>query len=140
MDGCRRIDMQDLTAYGAALLSSVTIRVLIPLLILFVLLGIAWRLLTLAQRKAGFNIEQMFTDEQGKASAARFLAMMAFAISSWALAVQVFAATLTPELFFYYLAAWSGALVFTKFADKWDGSLPFGKGVPGAAPTTPPTP
>ena len=58
----------------------------------------------------------------------------------WALAVQVFAATLSADLFFYYLSAWSGALVFTKFADKWDGSLPFGKGAPGAAPTTPPTP
>lgn len=116
-----------LSDYAAALLSSVTIRVLIPLVILFLLLGIAWRLITLAQRKDGFQIEQMFTDEAGKVSAARFLALLAFAISSWALAVQVFSATLSPELYFYYLAAWSGALVFTKFADKWDGSLPFGR-------------
>jgi hypothetical protein len=135
------MDAQSLTTYLAALLSSVTIRVLIPLVILFLLLGIAWRLLTLAQRKHGFNIEQMFTDETGKASAARFLAMMAFAISSWALAVQVFSATLNAELYFYYLAAWSGALVFTKFADKWDGSLPFGKGPPpGAGGTAAPPP
>jgi hypothetical protein len=136
------MDNAQIANYTAALLSSVTIRVIIPLVILAVLLAIAWRLLTLAQRKDGFAIEMMLTDETSKPSAARFLALMAFAISSWYLAARVFSGTPDPVEYFYYLCAWSGALVFTKFADKWDGSLPFGKGAAGqagGAPTTPPT-
>jgi hypothetical protein len=32
-----------------------------------------------------------------------------------------------PQQYAYYLFAWSGALVFVKLADKWNGNVPFGK-------------
>ena len=70
----------------------------------------------------------MFRDDTGKVAASRVLAFFAFAISSWYLAVSVLSGKPDPVLYFYYLSAWSGALVFIKFAEKWDGSLPFGKG------------
>lgn len=118
---------EQVTSYAQALLASVTINVIVPLLILAVLLVVIMRLLSLAQRKAEFNIEQMLHDDQGKPSAVRFLSLMAFAISSWYLAVRVLSGKPDPQEYLYYLVAWSGALVFVKFADKWNGSLPFGK-------------
>jgi len=125
--------MDDVTAQAylqaaAALFSTFAFDKVIPLLVLVVmLLLIAWMLQN-AQKKESFNIEDMFRDEAGKTSAARVIAFLAFAISSWDLMSARLSNAASAEQYAYYLFAWSGALVFVKFADKWDGSMPFGKG------------
>lgn len=118
-------------SYLQALLSSVTINVIVPLVILFALIGFSWRLLVLAQRKSDFNIEEMFKDEAGKPSSVRFIMLMAFAISSWYLAVRVLSGKPEPIEYLYYLGTWSGAAVFIKLAERWTGQLPFAKGPDG---------
>ena len=122
------MNAEQATTYLQALAASLTLSVLIPLVILLLLLALSWSLLAKAQAKEGFSVEEMFRDDTGKVAASRVLAFFAFAISSWYLAVSVLSGKPDPVLYFYYLSAWSGALVFIKFAEKWDGSLPFGKG------------
>ena len=115
---------------AAALFSEFAWQKVVPLAALVLMMSVVWWLLAKAQKKDGFNIEQMFLDEAGKASASRVIAFFAFGISSWDLMSARVSDKASETQFFYYLAAWSGALVFVKFADKWDGSLPFGKGKP----------
>jgi hypothetical protein len=122
------VNTEQAVTYMQALSASLTINVVIPLLILLALLGFAWAMLSRAQRKDGFNVEDMFRDETGKVTASRVIAFFAFAVSSWWIAVGRLSGKTEDQAFFYYLAAWSGALVFIKFAERWDGSLPFGKG------------
>jgi hypothetical protein len=124
---------QDAVPYAEALLASVTIGVILPALLLFVLMGVIWRLVTLAQRKDGFNFETVFTDDTGKVSTWRVAALFAFCIHS-----AYFYATLfkVPDLqfFLYYGLIWGGtpaavilAEGFRDAATKWNGAMPFTK-------------
>lgn len=121
--------MGQLTVYAQALIASVTIGVIVPLVILVLMLAGIWRLVILAQRKGDFQVQQVFTDpETGKVTVSRFTILMAFAISTWYLAVDAFAGQKTPEFFYAYLAAWSNSLTLLTLAQRWDGALPFAKG------------
>lgn len=120
---------EQFATYLQALLAQVTISVIIPLMILFMLFGTAWYMLWLAQCKDGFNIEEVFLDESRKVSASRTVVIFAFAVSSWYLAIDRLGANPSSEMFLYYLIAWSSSLTLHKLADKWNGALPFAKGV-----------
>jgi hypothetical protein len=118
----------DLLAAAAALFNAWTFDKLVPLVTLGVMVwAIAW-MLARAQAKPDFHIEQMFWDENDKTSASRIIAFFAFAVSSWDLMAARLSGTSSAQQYWGYLAAWSGALVFVKFADKWNGEVPFGKG------------
>jgi hypothetical protein len=135
--------MNDTTAQAylqaaASLFNAFTFDKIIPLVALVVMVGMFAWMLGKAQAKPDFRIEEMFRDESGKTSAARVIAFMAFAISSWDLMSARLSNSANTEQFAYYLFAWSGALVFVKFADKWDGSMPFGKGKESIEPPLPP--
>jgi len=113
---------------AAALFNAFAFEKVVPLITLIAMLaGIVW-LLSKAQAKEDFRIEQMLLDENGKASASRVIAFGAWAFTTWDLMAARLSGTHTTEDYWGYLFAWSGALVFVKFADKWDGSMPFGKG------------
>lgn len=115
---------------AAALFNAFAFEKIVPLVALVAMLtGLVW-LLAKAQQQADFNIAQMLLDENGKASASRAIAIGAWAFTSWDLMSARLSGTHSYEDFWGYLFAWSGALVFVKFADKWDGSMPFGKGKP----------
>lgn len=127
--------MNDVTAHAylqaaAALFNTFAFDKVIPLLALVMMMSVIGWLLYKAQQKDTFNLEEMFHDESGKTSAARIIAFMAFAISSWDLMSARLSNAADAQQYAYYLFAWSGALVFVKFADRWDGSMPFGKGKP----------
>lgn len=119
---------EQLQTYLATLASSVTIGVIIPILILLGITAMIWVLISRAQNKDGFDISNTLKDENGKESSSRILSFGAFAVSSWSLAVTVFA---LPQYFIdamlYYLVFWSGAPVVVEFAKKWDGKLPWSK-------------
>lgn len=124
--------MNDATAQAylqaaAALFNAFAFDKVIPLVALIVMLSIFAWLFAKAQEKDSFNLQEMFQDEAGKVSAARVIAFMAFAISSWDLMAARLGNAADPQQYTAYLFAWSGALVFVKLADKWDGSMPFGK-------------
>lgn len=115
------------TDYAQALMASVTINVIIPLLILVVMMASIWRLVLFAQRKEGFNIERIFLDEEEKPSAARLIMLMAFAFSCWYLSARVFSGKPDANEFYAFLAAWASSLTLIKLAEKWNGQLPFTK-------------
>jgi hypothetical protein len=100
----------------------------VPLALLVILMAASIFLLVWAQRQENFNVANMLRDENGKESALRYTCLLGWVWSSWALMKD----TLRPEgvdpvLYLIYCATWSGALVFVKFADKWDGKLPWAK-------------
>lgn len=128
--------LQASVPYAQALLASVTINVIMPAVLMAVILLAVWRLLVLAQKKEGFNIEQMFQDETGRISPWRFTGLFAFAVHS-----AYFYATLFTkydnQLFLYFGLIWGGtpaamlmAEGFRDAARNWNGNMPFSKPEP----------
>lgn len=94
--------------YLAALASSLTINVIIPLLILGLMVLGAWILLARAQKDPNFNIAEVFLDEAGKVSSERATLLATWASSTWAMAVVFFAMPQhTVEVFGIYMGAWA---------------------------------
>ena len=107
--------------YLAALASSLTIGVIIPLLILLGIVGAIWLLITKAQRDPAFDIANILRDEAGKESSERVIMFGCFAVSSWVMAVAVFALpNLLTEIYITYTALWGGTVVAKDVAKrKW---------------------
>jgi uncharacterized membrane protein YbjE (DUF340 family) len=115
--------------YIEALAASLTINVLVPLLILLAIFICVWVLFSRAQSNPSFHIENVLRDEAGKESAARVIMFGCFAVTSWALAVMVFALpNQVGDALLYYLLFWSGTDVAKELIQKWNGQMPFTKG------------
>ena len=115
--------------YTEALMASLTINVLVPLVILLIIAVCVWVLFARAQANANFHIENVLRDQDGKESAARVIMFGCFAITSWVLAVMVFALpNHVLDALFYYLLFWSGTDVAKDLIQKWNGQMPFAKG------------
>lgn len=114
--------------YLQALMASVTVNTIIPLVILLALSLFIWRVLALAQRSRGFDITQVFRDENGKISGLSFIMLLAFAMSCWYLAVDRLSAKPDPTVFLFFLLAWAGSPAMLELAKRWDGQLPFARG------------
>lgn len=96
-----------LQTYLTALISSLTIGVIIPLLILGLVVWVMWALLSRAQSQAGFEISEVFLDETGKVSSERLLMFLSWAASTWVLAVVIFALPQhVIEAYVTYLGVW----------------------------------
>lgn len=128
------MNAEQAATYLHALLSSVTIGVIIPLVILFAMLFFIWQMIRSAQRNHEFKIHQVFCDENGKASAARFLMIMAFGYSCYYLTARLISGRPDATEFFAFLAAFANSVTFVTLAQKWDGRLPFTKGPDQASP------
>jgi hypothetical protein len=112
---------EQLQVYLTALASSLTVGVVIPL---FILLGIAaaiWWLIAKAQEADGFDISDVLRDESGKISSERLLTFSCFGVSSWVMAVIVFALpNLVVEAYAIYMGFWSATATAKEFAKrKW---------------------
>jgi len=125
---------EQLQIYLAAAMSSLTVGVIVPLLILFGIAVCLWVLVARAQKDATFSIQNALRDENGKESASRLIMFGCFAVSSWSLSVIVFALPAhVIDALFYYLLFWSGTDVAKAIVGKWNGNLPFGNGKQSAA-------
>lgn len=62
---------------------TLTVKDAMPAAVLFLLLGAFFVLMVRAQRKPGFNIEEIFLDENRKVSMGRMLTAWCFIISGW---------------------------------------------------------
>jgi len=102
----------------------------LPAVMLFVMLLLAGYVLWKAQQRKGFDFGNMLRDENAKESAVRIGILVSLAVSSWTMMNHALLAgkDINPHIFGLYVFAWSGALVFVKAADKWNGSLPWTKG------------
>lgn len=100
----------------------------LPALMLGVLLIGFLASLILVQRRDDFDFAQMYKDADDKVSSTRVLAVGAWVASTWYVMQDMMDGVPTPEIFWAYVITWSAAKVLDKGAEKWDGSLPFGKG------------
>lgn len=101
-----------------------------PFVALLVMMYLVFDALKIAQSSGNFSTANMFKDDTGKESGLRVALLGAWALSSWYLMADL---TLqrggSTTLFALYLATWSGAPVFVRVLEKWDGKLPT-KGTP----------
>jgi hypothetical protein len=84
---------------------------------------VLWR----AARNGKFDFSAMLRDSEGKESALRLGILVSLAVSSWVIVKTALANTLDPQFFWAYLFTWSGALVFVKAVERWNGVLPWSK-------------
>jgi len=120
---------QQTVEYLQALLASVTISVIIPLVMVGGLSVFLWWLLWRAQKKDGFDIEFIFIDNDTlRVSPWRLVSLGAFVFSVWYLVADKVGPKSDPQVFRDFLIFWSGTPVAMVLANKWDGRLPFTKG------------
>lgn len=100
----------------------------VPAVMLVVLLVGFLASLIVVQRRPNFDLAQIYKDDSDKVSSARVLAVGAWVASTWYVMQDMLDGVPTPEIFWAYCVTWSAAKVLDKAAEKWDGSLPFGKG------------
>ena len=112
---------EQLKTYLAALASSLTIGVIILLSILVCMAIAIWMLISRAQNDPSFDISNVLRDESGKESSERLITFACFAVSSWVLAVAVFALpNLLTEIFITYCVLWGGTAATKEVAKrKW---------------------
>lgn len=110
-----------------SLLTGASFAVIVPTVVLLVLLLTAGVVLFRAQMRSDFDVANMLKDDQGKESALRLGIFVSLAISSWGIVFMIINKTLDPGIWTTYLMTWSGALIFVKLADKWNGQLPWAK-------------
>lgn len=118
---------EQLRVYLAAAMSSLTVGVLVPLLILFGVAWVIWIVISRAQRDKDFDLSNVLRDEKGKESSDRLTTLACFAVTSWVMAVVVFALpNLVVEVFAIYMTGWGGTSAAKEyFKRKWpDQSVP----------------
>jgi hypothetical protein len=129
------VNKEAIVGYAEALVASVTIQVIVPLLMFLMMLAAFWYLLHKAQKKTDFHIEQVFIDPAtGKTSAQSVATLMALAYSVWYMTVLALSGKQGTQEFFYFLLFWSGAPVALEVARKWDGRLPWAKSTDSQGP------
>jgi hypothetical protein len=102
-----------------------------PALMLIVLLiGFAVSLV-LVQLRPDFDLADMYRDDAGKVSAVRVLSVGCWVVATWYVMQDMLDGVPTPEVFWAYVVTFSAAKVLDKAAEKWDGSLPFGRSKSG---------
>jgi hypothetical protein len=116
------------TDYGKALLASLTIGVIIPGLMFLLMVGVFIWVLVLAQRRPDFDASHFLRDDEGRLSSLRLFAFIACAVHTWVIAVETMGSRITVDQMAVYSVTWSSSLVLARFADKWNGALPWAKG------------
>lgn len=110
-----------------AWLVQLDVPALMLIFICVLMVVVLWR----AARAQDFKFAQMLKDEQNKESALRFGVFVSIAVSGWSLMKATTSAPITSEalvqIYWAYLFTWSGALVFVKALEKWNGVLPWSK-------------
>lgn len=110
---------QQATSYLEALLASVTINVLVPLVAFALIFGMFVWVLFRAQKGDNFDASEFLRDDGGKLSKAGLFAFIACATHTWALMVETINARLTTEFVAVYALTWSGSLVLLEAIRAW---------------------
>lgn len=100
---------------------------MLPIAVLAFLLVMAIVVLWRAQARPDFDIANMLKDDAGRESPLRFAILVSLAISSWGIVFLLINSKDALAYWNTYLLTWSGALVFIKAAEKWNGVLPGGR-------------
>jgi hypothetical protein len=104
-----------------------TVRWDVPKVVLVVLLaGFAWSLWRV-QKRADFDLAEMYKDDNGKVSAFRFIAVGTWVAATWYTMQTMMDGVPDDYTFFVYVAVFSGAKVAEKMIEKWNGVMPWSK-------------
>jgi hypothetical protein len=98
-----------------------------PAVMLIVLLVGFTISLVLVQLRKDFDLADMYRDDAGKVSAVRVLSVGCWVVATWYVMQDMLDGIGTPEIYWAYVVTFSAAKVLDKAAEKWNGSLPFGK-------------
>lgn len=122
---------------------TLTIKDAMPAAVLFLMFtAFAWMMVR-AQRKPGFNIEQIFLDDNGKPSMGRLLTAWCFFISGWVIMTLTYWDKITENYFFGFMIVFVcpsmtialGALIMAK-ARQMGVNFPDPQPPPAASVTT----
>lgn len=117
--------------YFEALMASVTINVIVPLVLFMTMFSLFLWVLVKAQRtntrNEHFDVSQFLRDESGKLSSVRLYAFVALAVHTWVIAVETVNGRVTTEQMVVYGVTWSSSLILKGAVEKWDGRLPWAK-------------
>lgn len=119
---------QQAANYLQALMASVTIGVIVPGLMFLLMVGMFVWVLVLAQRRPDFDASHFLRDDEGRLSSLRLFAFIACSVHTWVIAVETMASRITVDQMTVFSVTWSSSLVLARFADKWNGALPWAKG------------
>lgn len=108
---------------------TLSLNIDLPAIVLLIMLLVAAYVMWKAQQRRTFDFSNMLRDESGKESSVRIGILVSLAVSSWVVMNHALLAgkDINPQIFGLYIFGWSGALVFVKAADKWNGNLPWSK-------------
>jgi hypothetical protein len=122
------MNAEQATTYLQALIGQVTVGVIIPLFLFFVMLTPLVWILWIAQRRDDFDAADFLKDETGKLSYGRLTGAGGFCVTSWGYATAIVNGHYSAELMLAFGILWAASPAIVEAAKKWDGSLPFGKG------------
>jgi hypothetical protein len=122
------VNNEQAATYLQALVASVTIGVIVPGIMFLTMVGVFVWVLVMAQRRDDFDASQFLRDDAGQLSSLRLFAFIACAVHTWVIAVETMGSRITVDQMAVYSVTWSGSLVLARFADKWNGALPWAKG------------
>lgn len=105
------MNQQQTATYLQALAASLTIKVIIPGLMLLALVGLFLWVIFQAQKRQDFDASEFLRGEDNKLSMSRLFAFVACCWSTWHLSALTFDQGVSEEKFMVYLATWSGSLV-----------------------------
>lgn len=99
------------TTYLQALAASLTIKVIVPGLMLLALVCLFLWVIFQAQKRPDFDASEFLRGDDNRLSMAKLFAFVACCWSTWHLSALTFDAGVSEEKFMVYLATWSGSLV-----------------------------
>lgn len=105
--------------YAQALMASVTMNVIVPLLAFLLIFGVFAWVLFRAQRRPDFNAAEFLRDDTGKLSKGGLFAFIACATHTWAVMVETINGRLTLEFTGLYAVTWSGSLILLEAIRAW---------------------
>lgn len=82
------------------------------------LLGSVWVLIRAQRRRAGFDLSDLITGDNGLVSLSKFAQCGAFAASTWVFVYLSITSGLTEWYYGAYMVAWAGANLVNKWLSK----------------------
>jgi hypothetical protein len=101
-----------------SLLTSVTIGVIFPAIMLLAMVGMFIWVLNKAQIREDFDASQFLRDENGKLSSLRLFAFVCLCTHTWVIAVETMSSRITENQMIIYAATWSSSLILKSLIDK----------------------
>lgn len=130
--------IETLAKFITAALGQIAAGVLLPAALFVILMGVAFWVIWLAQKRGDFDIADLLRSyhaetQSWRVDTAKFATLMAFSVHSAYFYATLWSSTPQKEFFVWYGIIWAGspaAMELASAAKQWNGQLPFVKGPP----------